>query len=115
MFYFFISKGVTNVLLITQLLYYVEPVIKPLTYPQKILVSLKKTGFFIYYFLKLVLHIFLGGFSLWDVVQFNSLCILQFKKHICEACLFLRRQILQWYKSAVTTCLGKLRIKCEVI
>jgi len=40
MFYFFLSKGLTNVLLITQLLYYVEAVIKPLTYTQKVLVSL---------------------------------------------------------------------------
>lgn len=107
MFYFFLSKGVTNVLLITKLLYYVEPVIKPLTHPQKISVLSKKTEFFIYYFLKLVVHIFLAGFSLWDVVQFTSLCILQFKMHICEACLFLRRQILKCCKTAVANPFGQ--------
>lgn len=112
MFYFFLSKGVTNVLLITQLLYYVEPVIKPLTYTQKVLVSFKKTGF-LFFFFKLVLQFFWWDFSLCDAVQFTDPCILQYKKHICKAFLFLRRQILKWSKTAISTYLSKLRIRLE--
>lgn len=110
MFYFFLSKGVTNVLLITQLLYYVEPVIKPLTYTQKVLASLKKTGFlFPFFFFLISITNFLVRFQ--PVGCSSVHCPLHFT--IQKEYLQGLRQILKWCKTAIATFLSKLRIRLE--